>query len=232
MPAQVIVSYYTPGTYTFTVPNYARRGGLYVTISGAGGGGSAGPDYGGGFGVNTSNAANGGTSSFAGSLIANGGQGAYGCPGSPTAYLTAQAAPILYVVNAVALGGTASGGTINITGSLGIQNSSHSGGPFPNDYFFTGPFQTASSYSAYAQVRTTSIPIFKPGSRSATVNPGFGYGGAGGITAAADPPSSGRAIAGGVGGAGGYATKTYAVGELTPGSTITIVVGQGGAAGA
>ncbi|MEK7156603.1 MAG: hypothetical protein AAB790_02230 [Patescibacteria group bacterium] len=77
-------SYTTPGTYTFTAPDYA--GTLTVTINGAGGGGG-----GGGGGVQTwtypqggtgDTGSSGGTSSFGGSVVGNGGGGGQGGTGA------------------------------------------------------------------------------------------------------------------------------------------------------
>ena len=182
----------TPSSGTYTVPTYT-----VMTVEAWGGGGAGGT---GGLAGNTS--------SFNGTLIANGGDfgGANGSPGA---------------------GGTASGGDItngNPGGSGGTNGDCGpvmslppgDGGSAPN-----GGVGGAGSNS-------TTIQTGSPGKVP-------GAGGGGGSSVARVPGACGngllfsylgRSYAGG--GSGGYVKKTYSAGALTPSSQVTIVVGSGG----
>lgn len=177
-------TYSTPGTYSFTVPSYAT---LTVQVWGGGGGGGAqNSPY-------SSIGSDGGQSSFAGTVIANGG-------GAGAVVETGGSTP-----SPGGAGGTASGGTINTTGSNGVSTSGvwsgpgGAGGSSPNGG--TGGAGGATGGSS-------------PGSDGGA--PGGGGGGA-----SAFMPGSG-------GGGGGYSSITYTTGQLTVGGGISIVVGAGG----
>ena len=187
-------TYSTPGTYSFTVPNY---GTLTVQAWGGGGGGGIMQNY----SSCDVSGGNGGDSSF-GSVVGRGGRGAYDDP------------------SCVAPGGVASGGDVNLQGgSSGVSSwmagvppnggSSPNGGAggYPNSCVTT-------SYAAYCNDY--------PAGGGPPSNPGGGAGG-GYWTILND--------SGGAGGAGGYASKTYSAGSLSPGNTVTVVVGNGGASG-
>ena len=115
-------------------------------------------------------------------------------------------------VGAGGAGGTASGGDVNTSGSAGTNGG-----------------------SAIAGVSVDGGDGGNPANRGGTGNTGSGVGlggtpgggGSGGGCLLALVASRG----GGGGGGGGYSRKTYAVGALTPGDPITVVVGTGGLAG-
>jgi hypothetical protein len=174
------VTYSTPGTYSFTVPNFNT---LTATARGAsGGGGSTGSwaldhaDFGEGcniWGVVNHLGGNpgggGGLSSFNGSVVGNGGGGG----GGPAA-----------ANNATGVAGTQGGASGGDTNTPGGGTSGAAGGPNECKVVDAGAYGT--------RCRGT----------------------------------------GGTGGNGGLAQKSYSFGQLTPGSTITIVVGaKGGGAG-
>lgn len=194
------VPYTTPGTYQFVVPLF--RTSLTVVMWGAGGGGGSG---GGTFGSYTDpnnpylKGATGGASSFAGTLIANGGNGGQNA-GRYTGGGVASGAG--------GAGGTASGGDVNLSGFAGGDgytgyNNSHGGGS-PNGGADT-PNNAGGGITGY-----TGNP---PG------------GGGGGMIG--DRGSKFWANAGGAGG-GAYLSKTYTPSQLTAGTTVVLVIGAGG----
>jgi hypothetical protein len=109
------------------------------------------------------------------------------------------------------VGGTASGGDINTSGSNGITsqgNGGNAGNPTsPNPSGAGGAVITG----------------------NANGNLGNAYGGGGG---GASNVYSGNTYAGGGGGGGAFAQKTYTFGGLSPGATINWSVGSGGPGGA
>lgn len=161
-------TYSTPGTHTFTVPNYT--GTLIVEVWGGGGGGANSPNGG------------GGSSSWNGTVIANGGRD-----------------PFVTAPFAGGLGGTASGGDTNLTGGAGDPYGTQGrGGASPNGGI-GGKCISGSALTA----------------ESNGTSPGGGAG------------SGILNTCGNGGGGGGYASKTYAAGSLTPGTQVTVVVGAG-----
>ena len=113
-----------------------------------------------------------------------------------------------YPANPGGAGGSATGGTVNTSGGTGQDGAVGSaqggnGGASPN-----GGAGGAGVTSPFATGSAGSAP--------------GGGGGGGGIT-------NGHALGGG--GGGGYASKTYASGDLVTNSTITVVVGSGGGGG-
>jgi hypothetical protein len=179
-PAAPMVTVETSGTAaTYTTP----AGALYLEVEMVGGGG-------GGSGSGTTPPAPGnGINTTFGSLTARGGQGAY------------------YPSNAGGAGGTASGGSVNLTGALGCgsnQYAAYGSGGCGASSFFGGAGTAGGS--------------FPSAGTDAAANTGSGGGGAG---------SGSVAGSGGGGGAGGY---VYAV-ISTPVLTYTYTVGSGGTGG-
>lgn len=103
-------------------------------------------------------------------------------------------------------GGTASGGTTNLTGTAGGNA--------------TREFSGAGGAGANGGAGGAQVTSRNPGNNGSA--PG------GGGSGSYDKGGSNRA---GGGGGGGYASRTYITGELTSGSTVTVVVGAGGAGG-
>jgi hypothetical protein len=107
-------------------------------------------------------------------------------------------------------GGSTGGGVGSSNGTVGGNASGYNGG-----------------FGAVAPgMGGTQAPggSYNYGNGSSATNWGAGGGGVGGFFGAQG--------GGGGGGSGAYTTRTYAPGELTPGSTVSVFVGFGGAAGA
>lgn len=195
-------SYATPGTYSFSVPAY---GSLTVQVWGGGGAG-------GGF-FQYAPGGPGGTSSFGNALGATGGSGGAGVtraddptprPGGP--------------------GGAGYGGDSNLTGGSGLSGS-------PGEMYVSacGGVSGAGGSAPYGGVGGAAVSMTATGNPG--IAPGGGASGGAGATMYSWPEGGGNyfecAYAGG-GGGGGYAAKAYSSGQLTPGSTVTVVVGSGG----
>lgn len=104
-------------------------------------------------------------------------------------------------------GGTASGGTTNVTGGAGTNSTPIDMGPESEPY----PLGGNGGVGANGGVGGAGSVAGEPGNPGAT--PGGGGGGGRG---------------GGGGGGGGYSSRTYANGELTQGSPVSVTVGVGG----
>ncbi len=109
-------------------------------------------------------------------------------------------------------GGTASGGDTNTTGTSGTAGSSTGAG---------GAGASGGSGGTAASANTAGNVGTAPGG-----------GGSGGHYYYTCGKGCFNSLIGGGGGGGGYSKKTYSAGTLTPGSSITVVVGAVGAKGA
>lgn len=195
-------TYSTPGSYSFTVPAY---GSLTVYVWGGGGGGGA--------AAGSNQPSTGGTSQFA-SVSATG--GGYGSSGSNCTELYGSCSSYIDAHTAAGAGGIASGGDTNTNGVAGGTSGSgvgRPGGNAPNGGVGGG---TASLNGA------------------AGAAPGGGGSGEKSSHQACHEANAHRICSGvtiyqgGGGGSGAFAAKTYNIGDLTPGSIITVVVGDGG----
>lgn len=174
---------FSSGSGTYTKPSTAKW--LRVTMVGGGGGGS-------GSGTAGGNGGDGGASTFVGTgtnMSAGGGGGAG-------------------VSITQGLGGSATGGTINLSGGEGFTRPNNSAGQFGG--------AGASSFFGGSGGGGDNSPS---AGRAAAVNTGSGGGGGG---------SGGTAFSGSGGGAGAYCEKII----TSPASTYSYSVGTAGAAGA
>jgi hypothetical protein len=190
----------TPGASSFTVPAHVT---LTVELWGGGGGGTA---Y-----AQIEAPTPGGDSSFGGTVIAGGG-------GAGDA---AVAAP----------GGTAAGGDVNLPGGAGSAacaayldvcagRVTRIGGSSPNG---------GDSDGGIIQLDACSAFMFGSGAGDAENGHAPGGGGAGDWTCQyAWTTGAGWGMGGAGGGAGAYASITYSEGELSPGASVQVVVGEGG----
>jgi hypothetical protein len=180
------------GEHSFTVPGYKS---LTVKLWGAGGGGGA-------YGAKTA-ATDGGTSSFDGSVVAEGGKGGVGG-------------------GAEANGGAASGGTKNLKGGNGA-GACDKGYPFlcGNAKGGSAPDGGSGGQGIHG------VDGCAGGDGHDGKAPG---GGGAGAWACLGPwlIGQGWGFGGGGAGAGGHASKTYAAGELSAGKAVKVVVGAGG----
>ena len=114
------------------------------------------------------------------------------------------------------------GGNSSFGGSL-IAYGGHGGGPqvfIPGGLYATNGLQPAAASSGATGGDTNSTGGGAPGGAGGWMNIHWAY-----------YPYTKEQPWGGHGGAGGLATKTYASGALSAGSTITVVVGASGAGG-
>jgi hypothetical protein len=180
---------YTSGSGSFTIPPYATS--IVFQLWGAGSGG---------FGINTS---------VTYPPASGGGNTTVTIP-SLSVTITAGGALAGDTVIQHGVGGTASGGDTNTSGSNGTTggkggNAANPSSPNPNG---TGGAVVSGNSNG---------------------NPGNTYGGGGG---GASNVYSGNTYDGGGGGGGAFSQKTYTFGSLSPGDTINWSVGSGGPGGA
>lgn len=180
---------YTSGSGSFTIPPYATS--IVFKLWGAGSGGFG--EY----------------ASVTYAPTSGGGNTTVTIP-SLTATITAGGASAGDTVIQHGVGGTASGGDINTSGSNGTTtgNGGNAGNP-------TSPNPNGTGGAAV--------------SGNSNGNPGNAYGGGG--SGGANLYSSAQYVAGS-GGGGAFAQKTYTFGGLSPGATINWSVGSGGPGGA
>src|SRR3989344_2590634 len=142
----VVQSYTTPGTYTYTVPS----GAVTVTVKGAGGGG-------GGKGDDIRPGSAGRQSSFGNTVVARGGSG-----GNVSTYTASPGAP-----------GTASGGDTNTTGG---GASGGSGGTLASAATGGNGGMSVKTYQAGALTSPITVVVGAGGAGGATVNPSYSGG--------------------------------------------------------
>ena len=172
-----------------------------LTVTVWGGGGGGGAIYGGAAG----NGGVGGQSKFNNAVIANGGNGGLSSENG----------------SASGAGGTASGGDTNTTGNPGSA-SGISGGTCPISNGKRGGSAPGSGGTGGAG----RLYLTYAGSGGAGTAPGAGGGGANG-----DCDMGGLPYGAGGGGSGAYSTKTYSAGQLTPGASVSVIIGSGGTGG-
>lgn len=188
----------TPGLYTFTVPSVFAT--LTVQIWGAGGGGGGIGDSPGNFDTDgTQYGTTGGKTVFFAptNLVANGGVGGQTAGGPPSANVDALPG----------IGGTATGGATNTSGSSGTRG-------------YYGCIGGSSPNGGAATVYLNTQNVGYAGNA-----PGGGGGGGFSVGTITFP------FAAGGGGGGGYSTQTYTPSTLTPETIINIEVGAGGPGG-
>lgn len=146
-------TYSTPGTYTFTVPNYA--GNLNVTVNGGGGGGG---------GVGNAPGGAGGDSNFGGTVVAHGGGGG-GESLIPSTGAT------------VGSPGTASGGNVSNTtgggasgGTGGVNSTDTRGNPYGHG---GSGGKAVSAYSSGSLSNTFTVIVGPGGKGTNGGSPGF-----------------------------------------------------------
>ena len=127
--------------------------------------------------------------------------------------------------NGTIIGYGGGGGRDNYSYGGEVSGGSASGGDVNTQGGSSGPFMP-SAFGGFVETGGTS-----PNGGSGGYDPNQCLGGNNSMVAANAPGGGGgggACIATG-GGGGGYASKTYSVGQLTPGTAITVVVGNGGA---
>ena len=231
-------NYGVTGTFTFTAPLY--RNALTVQVWGAGGAG--GNDTGGGTGTG-SYAGTGGASVFYGPYTQIG----YGGGGGQSAGTNRYGGLRTGIGGA---GGTASGGTTNVSGTDGGNRVYGFTGNYTYVGYPNGSYDD-DGYGSYYYVGAGAGHYNPEYGYFASYNGGFGGGAyaGGGNTANPNPAglggnymggggSSGYVYTGGKfpampggGGGGGYSARTYGPGGLTAGTGYTVVAGVGGTIG-
>lgn len=201
-------AYLIPGTQTFLVPDYKRV--LVVEAWGAGGGAA---------GIGPVVGTAGGDSSFNGNVVAHGGAG--GNASTPPFWLNG--IPI-----GLALGGTASGGDINITGG---STTNQGGGAAP-----MSGMQTILPPSACTLVIKGGAgggsPSFPGGNGFPGQHMGGGGGGPANVMIIRFSPIGWWGFTALGGGGGGYVSKAFPPGMWPVNKTIQVIVGAGGTGGA
>lgn len=197
------VTFSTPGTTTWTVPNDIGCIGLEVAGAGGGGGGGGsavyGASYSGSVGGNGGKGGDSYVQNSAGRLVSIGCGGGGGA-GGPGAYSTGTSP--LWVLNQSALSGGGGSGHVDKTPSIILS--------------------TYSLCAYFNQYSSTTIWIYSGGGAYPGVN-GFNE-----VDCLAANPARTKSSKGGNGGSG---YKYFSITTIKPGTTLTLNVGQGGGGG-